>query len=467
MDDYFSDKSIKNSDFRDQVDRRVKAIIDYAIDKFKGPHIETPPPKDAISILMRDWLKCSVSDVNTESFNFESVDRNLTAYAFHKCVSNEISSLECCELEECSAQFGIELALNDPFKCVKEDIEIGLNATKFIPVKGCVLVIHKPSGQRAFVTYDLCYNEIGCSFTVNSNQGDFDIAKCLKQNIESVKNTENFYDKACVMFGSGKLSFIEHGSTAWDQIFIPENIKNLILRNSFNLIKNSELIYSRGFLPNRNLLLVSPPGMAKSTIFKALSNQLDGMATRIWCTGKSIRSGQDVTDLFTCARALAPCVLFVEDMDLFGKDRESLTANGYILNEFLNCLDGLHENPGIVVMASTNDHDSMDKALTNRPGRFDVKIKLPHPTKLERTSILSNQLLRYGLKPDKSISRDDFDNVLDMTEGMTGAYLNEIAKVCFLNAIDRTQNSQCDIFSINDLRDACQQVMDNLNMSGC
>lgn len=451
------------------VDRKMKAIIDYAIDTYFKVRDSLPGvelTRSSEQILVEDWLGCTTTEAIHDTFSFPSLDRNLTIWSWSRCVSDKMGPFRACELEDCSKEFGITLSLNDGFKCVKNVIQCGPDEDRALPVSGCVLLEHKETKTRGFVTYDLCYNSPGCRFNVYSCPSDVDFVVLLKDSIEHYRTNENFYERACLTFEGGELKFTKHDHVDWDDIVIPDAIKTSIMKNSVSVLKNAELIYKRGLSPNRNTLLVSPPGMAKTTIFKAVSNHLDGIATRIWCTGKSIMSSEDVADLFKCARALSPAVVFVEDMDLFGRDR-SVSTNGYILNEFLNCLDGLHKNPGIVVMASTNDHDSMDKALTHRPGRFDVKLKMPSPTSGERSEILLRQLGRLGLDPTKSVSKDDWETVVELTEGMTGAYLAEIAKSCFLNAIDRTQDSNCDAFTIEDMRSACEQVLNNINMSGC
>ena len=469
MDEYLITDELPDGLAEGPVDRRVKAIIDYAIDTFIQKTKISPGPRvrGIEDILVEDWLCTTTTDVVTDTFKFAPLDKNLTAWAFDRCLNDDMGPFRSCELEKCSGDFEIDLPFGSVYKCTKAMIECGLGKEVSLPVNGCVLLEHKSTKVHAFVMYDLCYNGHGCNFKVFSAPSEVDIAKLLKECIIEHRNAENFYNKACLGFESGCLKFVDHSDCSWDDIVIPSDIKQGIIKNSVSVLKNAELMYQRGLAPNRNILLVSPPGMAKTTIFKAVSNQVSGLVTRIWCTGKSIQNSSDVSDLFKCARELSPCILFVEDMDLFGKDRNNLGTDGYILNEFLNCLDGLHDNPGIVVMASTNDHDSMDKALTHRPGRFDVKLKMPFPSPSERSHILMRQLAKLGINCVESCEKSDWDDVVELTEGLTGAYLAEIAKACFLNTLDRTQDPKCSKFGIQDMRDACSQVMSSVNMSGC
>lgn len=469
MDEYMILDQDLGTDPVGPIDRQMKAFIDYAINAYferRDSSFKIEERRGPETILVEDWLGCTTTDAVHDTFNYPSLDRNLTIWSWSRCFADKMGPFRSCELEDCSEKFGIELRLNDALKCVKSVIQCGLNDDRSLPVYGCVLLEHKATKARGFVIYDLCHSSPGCKFDVYSRPSEVNFVVLLKECIEHYRTNENFYERACLSFECGQLQFTSHDRVSWDDVVVPESIKTSIAKNSVAVLKNAELIYKRGLSPNRNTLLVSPPGMAKTTIFKAVSNDLEGVATRIWCTGKSILSSEDVSDLFKCARSLAPAVVFVEDMDLFGKDRSN-SNNGYILNEFLNCLDGLHKNPGIVVMASTNDHDSMDKALTHRPGRFDVKLKMPFPSAGERSEILLRALGKLGLDVISSVSKDDWDTVVELTEGMTGAYLAEIAKSCFLNAIDRTQDETCSCFTIEDMRSACEQVLNNINMTGC
>jgi len=218
--------------------------------------------------------------------------------------------------------------------------------------------------------------------------------------------------------------------------------------------------------PNRNTILISQPGMAKTTIFRAISGEIHGQATVIWCTGKSINYSEHVTSLFQAARSLAPCIVFIEDMDLFGGNRDSLAGHdSRVLNEFLACLDGAQENSGVVVIASTNDIASMDEALVNRPGRFDVKIEIPLPDLEDRGLMLFKFLKKMHAKQDNTVSKETIQTVLELTEGLTGAYIKELAKCTVIKAVAKNHVTDgCVVFSADDMIFAAKQVVENYSI---
>jgi ATP-dependent 26S proteasome regulatory subunit len=243
-------------------------------------------------------------------------------------------------------------------------------------------------------------------------------------------------------------------------------LKDTIRENTVGILENVDVLRGIGMTPARNVMLISPPGMAKTTVFRAVTHEIAGKITVIWCTGKSIQGSSDVTALFQAARSMSPCIVFIEDMDLFGRDRSAglYGSDSHILNEFLTCLDGAQENAGVVVMASTNDIDSMDEALINRPGRFDVKIDIPLPDPDDRSKMLQSFLTTFHASMDKSVTRETMKNVIGLTEGLTGAYIKDLVKTAVIRAVSHGQVSPDGVtvtLSADDLTVAAQQVLRN------
>jgi SpoVK/Ycf46/Vps4 family AAA+-type ATPase len=153
-------------------------------------------------------------------------------------------------------------------------------------------------------------------------------------------------------------------------------------------------------------------------------------------------------------------------MDLFGRDRTSgmYGADNHVLNEFLACLDGAQENAGVVVMASTNDIASMDEALVNRPGRFDIKFEIPLPDAQDRSDMLKCFLSEYHATPDQTVTNDTWHTVIKLTEGLTGAYIRLLAKTTVIHAVSDGKcapgASAC-TFSTDNLNAAAEQCMAN------
>ena len=184
----------------------------------------------------------------------------------------------------------------------------------------------------------------------------------------------------------------------------------------------------------KGALLVGPPGTGKTLLAKAIAGEAKVPFFAV--------SGSDfvemfvgvgasrVRDLFMQARASAPCIVYIDEIDAVGKARGGGQRPGggnsereTTLNQLLVEMDGFNSRAGIVVLASTNRADTLDRALL-RPGRFDRQISCDLPTLLERKDIF-----RVHLKPLKL--DDDPEQYLEHLAALTAGFSgSQIANVC-------------------------------------
>jgi transitional endoplasmic reticulum ATPase len=113
---------------------------------------------------------------------------------------------------------------------------------------------------------------------------------------------------------------------------------------------------------------------------------------------------------------------------LGGIDREEVDHP--LLGEFLNCLAGVEENHGVITLATTNYPQNLDWALTDRPGRFDVRLDFGYPNEKVREKILLKYLEPLQTKDVK------VKEIAKKTEGFSGAYLREIVQQAFISAFE-------------------------------
>ncbi len=175
------------------------------------------------------------------------------------------------------------------------------------------------------------------------------------------------------------------------------------------------------------LLLYGPPGCGKTYIARALAGELDArfMAVSLadvldMYIGNSERN---VHELFETARASAPCVLFLDEVDAIGHKRSRLSSDGMrsTVNQLLLELDSVaSSNEGVFVLAATNHPWDVDSAL-RRPGRLDRTI-LVLPPDLEARTVIWQMHLR-----DRPVAGIDVKRLAKATEGYTGA---DIAHLC-------------------------------------
>jgi cell division protease FtsH len=184
----------------------------------------------------------------------------------------------------------------------------------------------------------------------------------------------------------------------------------------------------------RGLLLSGPPGTGKTLLARAAANEAG--VPFLSAGGASFQEmfagvgASRVRTLFAEARRLAPCVVFIDEIDALGKKRgrsdDSASADAdQMLNQLLIEMDGFDQAAGIVVLASTNRPDVLDSALL-RPGRFDRQIPISHPDVRGREQILGIHAKKITLSP-----RVELGVVARATPGYTGAdlarLLNEAA----------------------------------------
>ena len=451
MVNYFLDSYFSKIDYRAEVARQQDRYV--------------PPDLDVH--LKELWLGCEIHTAISLNRSYPSFARSLNAWAFtqlFKQWAGPSAPYDIVPLMD-SYEFKDYLKGNREYRIQSEQMNISLDEVATLPVYGTFFIRDVSTGAHLVVSIDLCYYDVACSFTVLSHShGQRDAEKFFFDLQLSMKENDIYFRK-CLSFVRGHLDF--HGiiSTSWDEVIMKDDLKTEVRDNSVGILENMDSLASVGMCPNRNMLLISPPGMAKTMMFRATSNEIEGTATRMWCTGKSIVYPEDVTSMFEAARTLAPCIVFIEDMDLFGGDRTSMHGDSGVLNEFLAQLDGTQANAGIVVMASTNDLISMDEALTNRPGRFSVKIEIPYPDAVDRSAMLKSFLTALHARPDPTVSKDTWKTIIDLCAGFTGDYVKEIARTVVIRAtrLGRNQSGQV-TFNSDDLNVAGEQAIRNFNI---
>lgn len=191
-------------------------------------------------------------------------------------------------------------------------------------------------------------------------------------------------------------------------------------------LRNPELRERYGATLRGGLLLYGPPGCGKTHLARAVAGELGaGFITVSLADVLSRWLGQseaNVAELFRYARAQAPCVLFLDEIDALGRSRAGLGRAGAamrgIVNQLLSELDGIgSDNAGVFVLAATNAPWDIDVAL-RRPGRFDRLVFVEPPDEPARAQILRSHLA--GLPVDEALDPAD---AARRTPGFSGADL--------------------------------------------
>ena len=226
-----------------------------------------------------------------------------------------------------------------------------------------------------------------------------------------------------------KWKFIKYNKTTWDDIIIEDDKKKLIDRNIINFIKNMDEYAKRRLPTSRGILLTGPPGTGKTLLCETIMNTLD--CTTIYVSSDKVDKRGDISEVYSLAKRFSPSIVIIEDIDtLGGLDRRDGNTHP-LFGEFLNCLNGVSSNEGVVTIATTNYPENLDLALTDRPGRFDLKIVMDLPNSKARKYILLKYLEEFDCE-DLNI-----DKIVNNTEGLSGAYLREIVVTSYMISQER------------------------------
>jgi len=213
----------------------------------------------------------------------------------------------------------------------------------------------------------------------------------------------------------------------WDDLIWPGEIKSRIKNEIEAIFKNAPLFHAYGLNSKKGFIFAGDPGNGKTLLLKILAKESDAT-----CIVVPFDDLKHVSKIFQVARDLAPTILIFEDIDLFDVDRDNSAANpglGGLMNE----LDGIVENQEIVVIATTNRLEKVEKALQNRPGRFDRVYVIPNPDFETRNTLITQFIRRIP----NDITPEQVEVMAEEFMGYSSSYLKELVNSGFAEAILR------------------------------
>ena len=228
------------------------------------------------------------------------------------------------------------------------------------------------------------------------------------------------------------------------------------LQEVVEFLRNPQRFTRIGAKIPKGVLLVGPPGTGKTLLARATAGEADVPYFSI--NGSEFIQmfvgvgATRVRDLFRTARAAAPCIVFIDEIDAVGRVRGAGVGGGHdereqTLNQILSEMDGFEQGETVIVLAATNRHDVLDPALL-RPGRFDRHVTVDLPARDGRLGILKVHTKRVPL--DESV---DLEAIARTTMGYSGAELEKLVNESALRAAreDRRKVEMSDFLYAQDL----------------
>ncbi len=234
------------------------------------------------------------------------------------------------------------------------------------------------------------------------------------------------------------------------------------LKEVVDFLKDGAKYRKIGAKMPKGVLLVGPPGTGKTLLAKAVAGEANvpflSIAASEFVEMYVGVGASRVRDLFNKAKKLAPCIVFIDELDAIGKSRSNGNPNGgndereQTLNQLLTEMDGFDGNAGVILIAATNRPEILDPAL-KRAGRFDRQVLVDRPDKSGRLEIL-----KVHARPVMMGEDVDLEAIATQTSGFAGADLANLINEAALLA---ARNNRLAVLNA-DFKEAIERVVAGL-----
>lgn len=339
-----------------------------------------------------------------------------------------------------------------------ESVQVGPKEHRQVMSEGGRVIGYEKAGEPHYfvLTVNPVYGGRMIEATAADNQQE-DVERFFRE-ITEWSREHNFF-KGAKVDPMGK--FLDLEDVTEEDLILEPTLKADLFRNVASMIEKAPEYAKYGIPSKRGIIMAGPPGTGKTLSMKVLAKRLD--CSFIWVTPRHIEQLDGLSHIYDFAREIAPSVVLLEDADAFGIDRRLGQFNP-LLGELLQSLDGLVSNKGVITILSSNFAEVLDSALTQRPGRFDVKLKFNPPQGPQAFELLKRVLEKrnVALHGNPDVLRQSAFALAE--HGASGAYIVEAVNLASMYAVERGQGGERLTLTPDDVARATQETIKALAM---
>lgn len=265
------------------------------------------------------------------------------------------------------------------------------------------------------------YDVFSCKISVIMAETEED-AEAFVHAYRAMVNSSNRDELPCVLGIHGRRNRTFR-PMAWDEIFLAGNMLQDIRSEIETFFKSREMYEEYGLYWRRGILLTGKPGDGKTSICRAIATSSPNPV--IYITLNTSDAFGLLDEVEATIAENSPCVAIFEDADSIGADT-------MLRSRFLNMLDGMCSQNGVMTIATTNSPDKLDAAFTGRPSRFDSLYVVEDPTAVE-----IERIIRKRLGSKDGVSKADMAVVVKVLGGLSAAAAQEAAVCSLLKGLGR------------------------------
>lgn len=258
-------------------------------------------------------------------------------------------------------------------------------------------------------------------------------AATVREEIERLTREHDAFRGKVLSFGRSEhrhnqlLTFLPRPELRAEDVVLPDGVLTSIERHVVRSAEQTAALKAHNQHLKRGLLLYGPPGTGKTHTVRYLLSRAPESTVFVLSGIAMIRFLRATTSL---ARRLAPSIVVVEDVDLIAQDRSRSMDGNPVLFELLNEMDGIGSEADVTFVLTTNRVESMEEALTERPGRIDLAVEVPKPDAECR-----ERLLRLYASAT-TLNLPNAAEVVAATEGVTASFIKELVRRAVLQQVE-------------------------------